>query len=124
MKTSTEIRLENARALIDEAGGRPQMAKRLGMSESQLGQIIGPNPKRNIGPAMARRIERAFSLERGWLDLEQKTNGNGSSAPGTLRAMQIQEALRILNHLSDADVTRALVWLQTFEHDPNNIPKI
>ena len=95
------------------------MAKRLGMSESQLGQLIGPNPKRNIGPALSRRIEKAMGKERGWLDMEHMR-----VQAGTLRDMQIQEALRILTHLPDPDLSRALLWLQTFEQDPDRLPKI
>lgn len=120
MKTSTEIRLENARLLEQEAGGRKEMAMQLGMSEQQLGQILGPHPKRNIGPALARRIERVFAKEYAWMDQERVKD----QVPGSLRDLQVQEAVRILNLLSDIDLSRALVWLQAFERNPEGVPKI
>lgn len=50
------------------------MAKKLEVSESQVSQIRGrmkhskTGEPREIGDKMARRIEAAFELERGWLD--------------------------------------------------------
>ena len=67
--TSAAIRLRNLRDLIDDAGGPAQAARRLGMDDSQLSQIGGKNPIRNIGSALARRIEKAFGKPEGWLDV-------------------------------------------------------
>jgi plasmid maintenance system antidote protein VapI len=67
MKTIEEIRLENARALAVE--GKAAFSEAIGMSAQQVNQIIGPNPSRNIGPNVARRIEQAFGMETGWLDV-------------------------------------------------------
>jgi SOS-response transcriptional repressor LexA len=67
--TSAAIRLRNLRDLIDDAGGPAQAARRLGMDDSQLSQIGGKNPIRNIGSALARRIEKAFGKHEGWLDV-------------------------------------------------------
>ena len=67
MKTSTEMRLENARALKGD-GTTADFARLLEMEPQQANQIIGPNPKRGIGDDMARRIEIAYEKEIGWLD--------------------------------------------------------
>jgi len=72
MKTSREIRYENARSLATD--GPAKFAEKIGMSGQQANQIIGPNPKRNIGDNQARLIEDVFDLEVGWLDHEHGTN--------------------------------------------------
>lgn len=77
------------------------------MSDSQMGQLIGKTPVRNIGPRVARRMEEACGKPEGWLDVEHST-----VQPGSLRDMQLQEARKILEALSDADLSSALGWLQ------------
>jgi phage repressor protein C with HTH and peptisase S24 domain len=67
-QTITEIRLENARKLLLLAKGPKNYGLKLGMSTSQANQHCGPNPTRNIGHSLARRIELAFELQKGWLD--------------------------------------------------------
>jgi len=67
--TSSSIRLANLRKLIEGAGGPAQAARRLEMDDSQLSQIAGKNPIRNVGTTLARRIEKAFSKPEGWLDV-------------------------------------------------------
>ncbi len=69
MPTSSAIRLQNLRNLIDKAGGPTDAARKLEMDASQLSQIAGKNPTRNIGTALARRIEQAFRRPEGWLDV-------------------------------------------------------
>ena len=68
-ETSSSIRLKNLRELIDKAGGPAEAARKLDMDDSQLSQIAGKNPVRNIGPGLARRIEKAFRKAEGWLDV-------------------------------------------------------
>lgn len=74
MLTSGEIRHANFLALLEQEGGVAAMAKRLGVSESQVSQIRGrmkhskTGEPREIGDKLARKIEAAFDLERGWLD--------------------------------------------------------
>ncbi len=67
--TSSSIRLANLRALIKRAGGPADAARKLNMDDSQLSQIAGKTPIRNIGTALARRIEKAFRRPEGWLDV-------------------------------------------------------
>lgn len=67
--TSSSIRLANLRALIKKVGGPAEAARRLDMDDSQLSQISGRHPIRNIGATLARRIEKAFKRPEGWLDV-------------------------------------------------------
>lgn len=46
------------------------MAEKLGMSESQLSQLMGKNPSKPVGDRLARKIEGKFGLPTGWLDNE------------------------------------------------------
>lgn len=107
VKTNADIRRDNARKLAEEIGQAADLARMLGMSDSQMGQLIGKNPVRNIGPRIARRMEEVCGKPEGWLDVEHST-----VQPGSLRDLQLQEARRILEALSDADLSNALGWLQ------------
>ncbi|MCV4343288.1 helix-turn-helix transcriptional regulator [Pseudomonas capsici] len=40
-----------------------------------MSQIVSPNPKRNLGSQLARKIEAAQGLPLGWLDTPQGDNG-------------------------------------------------
>lgn len=44
------------------------MAEKLGMSESQMSQHVSGG--KNIGPRLARRIEKELDLPHGWMDNE------------------------------------------------------
>lgn len=68
MKTVKEIRLENARALATD--GPAEFARAIDSTTQQVNQFMGPNPTRNIGNTIARRIEEAFGKPVGWLDVE------------------------------------------------------
>lgn len=71
MKTIKDIRLTNARALMNE--GPAEFARRIESTTQQVNQIAGPNPTRGIGDKIARRIEASFGMPIGWLDVEHKT---------------------------------------------------
>lgn len=64
-----DLRRENARALAASAGGLAEFGRKTGMDNSQVSQLIGKSPKKNIGNIIARRIEEAFGLHEGALDL-------------------------------------------------------
>ncbi len=64
-------RLANARALAKAEGRQVDFGEKLGMSESQVSQIIGRNPSRSIGDDTAARIEDAYLKPGGWLDEDQ-----------------------------------------------------
>ena len=50
-------------------------------SASTLSQITSKKPNRNLGDALARKIERAEGLPNGWLDVEQRGLELASSRP-------------------------------------------
>jgi transcriptional regulator with XRE-family HTH domain len=66
--THVEIARTNARILMADSTAKT-FCDRVGMSESQVSQLLGKNPSKNIGPTLARRIEQAFGKPRGWLDI-------------------------------------------------------
>lgn len=95
MKTCTEIRYENARQLLLEAGGPAIFAAKMSdpakeMSPQQANQIAGPNAKRGIGDEMARRIESAFEKQRGWLDHDHSPADGDLSNSGQNEMLSIE----------------------------------
>lgn len=64
-----EIRRENMRALAKVAGGVSYLATVLSKSQSQISQLIGKSPSKNIGDRIARQIEEIFKKPRGWMDV-------------------------------------------------------
>lgn len=64
-----ETRRENARKLAATCDSKTEFARIMGMEPSQVSQIIGPKPAKNIGHSIARRIEIAFAKSEGWLDV-------------------------------------------------------
>jgi transcriptional regulator with XRE-family HTH domain len=66
--TISEIRRTTARLLAARVGGQADFARKVGMSDSQVSQLLAEKPTKNIGNIIARRIEVAFGLTEGWLD--------------------------------------------------------
>jgi hypothetical protein len=100
--TIEEIRLANLQALVKEAGGPARAAERLDMEPSQLSQIAGRNPTRNIGSDLARKMEAKWGKPRGWLDIAQN-------------AQLIQEPAGDYNVSPGPDLARAIPlisWVQ------------
>lgn len=65
---SKEIRLNNLKALIAKAGTAAEFSKQSDTATSLLSQILSPNPTRNIGDRLARKIEEKLNLPPGWMD--------------------------------------------------------
>lgn len=64
-----EIRRFNLRAQAEKLGGPARLADALDKSESQISQIIGVNFKRNVGPRLARQIEKKLKIKEFTLDI-------------------------------------------------------
>lgn len=100
--TREEIRRENARRLASNAGAKAAFARLVEMDASQVSQIIGPKPTKNIGNSIARRIERAHHLPEGWLDVEHPEFGKvevestAAAEPAGSSARSIEEARHLL----------------------------
>lgn len=71
---ASDYRRMNLLALIDECGGRRfggvnALAEKIGSNPSHISALISPaTSRRNVGPNLARRIEKAFGKPRGWMD--------------------------------------------------------
>ena len=74
MKLKNEIRLENLRALISEAGNQAKLAELIGVAPSYINTLTkqridsATGKSKGIGEATARKLETAMSKPFGWLD--------------------------------------------------------
>ncbi|MFV5212808.1 hypothetical protein ACLIIZ_03655 [Azonexus caeni] len=74
MKTIEEIRLDNLRALVNEAGGVTRFAETSGKQQAQISQLLNrakdskTGKPKAIGSSQARELEKAANKETGWLD--------------------------------------------------------
>ncbi len=64
-----QIRRENLRALAGRYQTRAEFAAVCGTAPSVLSLILSPNPTRNLGTKLARKIEAATDTPLGWLDV-------------------------------------------------------
>lgn len=106
--TYADISRNNARGLAHAVGGFARFAEKVGVSESQVSQILGKNPIRNIGVKTARRIEEAFDKPLGWLDQPHETS---SSTEASLSHDLAETELRILRD----QVSKAAACLRAFQ---------
>ncbi len=93
----TSIRYTNFRALfgrykaehphIPEHGSVKKFSEFIGISERQVSFLR--TRSRNIGPATARRIEDAFGLQHGWMDVRH----DSQTEPKTLSEQRFIEAM-------------------------------
>ena len=86
-------RRENARRIAQELGGPAALARALDMPNSGISQIIGKNPRRNIGDTMARRIEDAGGYHHGWLDTYHEEENSKARTPGGVNIDLLIDAL-------------------------------
>ncbi|AIW21333.1 LexA family transcriptional repressor [Vibrio coralliilyticus] len=71
MKTSEEIRRNNARLIAQEIGGTSAFANQIDRSQTQVSRFMGRGATTQIGPKMARHIEQCFDKPEGWLDVDR-----------------------------------------------------
>lgn len=74
-----EIRKHNLIKLIGSQR-KAACAERWSMSPAHLSQILSEKTSKNLGDEVARRIEIAEKLPRGWIDTNHETAGNVASA--------------------------------------------
>jgi len=96
-----EIRRTNLRKLIAELadGSSTRFANERGFSSPNvISQVAGPHPSRNIGPALARRIEQGAGVAHGWLDVNHAAPVDTSPVRGgqTERAIKVAQLLERL----------------------------
>ena len=66
-KQKLAIRRANLRMLAAQRAENKELATELGWSESQLSQLIGPKPARNVTEAVATHVEHRLGLAAGWM---------------------------------------------------------
>ncbi|PXX42038.1 hypothetical protein [Undibacterium pigrum] len=71
----SDISRANARYLAESVGGFRRFGEKVGLAEAQVSQLLGKNPRRNIGVKIARRIEEAFEKPLGWIDQRHEEAG-------------------------------------------------
>lgn len=83
MKTIAEIRHDNLLALIKEFGSQAEIARRCDTSDVYISQIVKKHPDaktnrpRQVGDAMARRLEEGCGKAVGWMDNLHTYTTNG-----------------------------------------------
>lgn len=111
MKSINEIRRANMRHLVETHcnGTLKEFASRVGVQTAQASHLN--TGFRNIGDNIARRIENAFDLPRGWLDLNREDNGltpqepTAQETPATSPANQLT---RTVDALKEAYLSQSL----------------
>lgn len=100
-----------------------KMAEELNVTTGYISQLIGKSPSRNIGEALARRIESALKLPPGALDREP-----GEPMEGGLDGDLLRAAVEAVNHvLSESgtelsDNAYAEVLRSVYEDHANSEP--
>lgn len=125
--TILSTRLLNAKKLAEQVGSQSRFADKLNMSRQQASHIIGSNPHKGIGHALARRIEQAFDVPIGWLDIDHTTPAVVNSETVAVPMLNLTT---VIGHGPAADISTEVVssvliskkWLRTnvqasaFEH--------
>lgn len=119
MKTIEEIRLENLRSLIAKLGGPESFSMKIGKTPNQISQLA--NEHKGIGSKIAREVEEAINLERGWLDNDHSRAAAGAPPieEKIYEAIRNDQALSILTKLTrtlervSVDLGGALLALQS-----------
>ena len=120
------IRRENLRRLITQTGSLQAFADRIGSAASYLSTIVSANPKRNAGARLMRRVERAFNLEAGTLDLPDAVAVTTAMAIQALPDSDRQQLIDFLCYKLETsqplreDVAEYLVRLQKKPRAPNH----
>ncbi len=98
-----EIRRRNLRTLINEhANGNLSRFVEVTLggltSYKALQHVTGPRAGRNLGSALARKIEAQLQLERGWMDHDRSGTVYTGAVPGgrSERVVQLAESIESL----------------------------
>jgi hypothetical protein len=99
-----EIRRSNLRFLIKEyADGNltrfVEVTLRDSMSYKGLQRVVSSGARRNLGSALARRIEAQLRLERGWMDHDRSGTAHTGTAFGGYsgRVVRLAELIESLS---------------------------
>lgn len=64
----TSLRRQKLSQIIQQEGSQAAVAHKLDTDPSYLSQIMSKKGRRNVGEALARRIEERFNKQPGWMD--------------------------------------------------------
>ena len=64
-----QARLDNLLTLLAREGEVQRLADKIGTPPAYISQITSHKTKRHMGAVLARKIERAYNLPRGWMDM-------------------------------------------------------
>lgn len=70
--TTTEVRRNNLRLLLREAGSSDRISKKLKIGKTELFHLASLNSECRIGSWLARDMEQKLGLETGWLDMSHE----------------------------------------------------
>lgn len=108
MKSIDEIRRANMRTLVATRcdGVLREFATRVGIQTAQASHIN--TGFRNIGDNIARRIENAFELGRGWLDLNREEEEPQDQPQDTPIPEPLDQLTRTMNAVREAYLSHSL----------------
>lgn len=122
-----KIRRENMRRLIREHDGPKAFAERIGLANSFVVQMAGPNPTREVSEKTARKVENTLDLPAGWMDTPAEAieiapvNVSLVSEVIRLVGQSCEEAGVKLSHAKFADLV-TLVY--TTAADAGGVPRV
>lgn len=101
-----DTRYANFRALVEAEGGVSAMARKLNRAQAQVSHIGGSTRHKPIGHTLARDLESALGLPRGWLDSPQE-----NFAPDERTRITSQQVR------PDPDILHAALTLLVYDED-------
>ena len=112
MKTAEELRRENLELLVEQFGSLRALADAIETNPAYLSQVRNALPEsttgkpKEIGTALARRLENAAGKERGWMDHEHlKAAYVAAEAPAEYRTLA-QDLATLLPEDADAFIAQ------------------
>ncbi|MEQ6290517.1 hypothetical protein ACFPAG_07835 [Vogesella sp. GCM10023246] len=112
MKSIDEIRRENMRKLVTEncKGILKEFAAAAGIQPGQASHLN--TGFRNIGDNIARRIENAFDLEKGWMDREHSASHPTVATNSTPAATEANDTTEIPEELAPLLIAARQAYLR------------
>lgn len=112
MKTAEELRRENLELLVEQFGSLRALADAIETNPAYLSQVRNALPEsstgkpKEIGAALARRLENAAGKERGWMDHEHPQAAYvAAEAPAEYRTLA-QDLATLLPEDADAFIAQ------------------
>ncbi|MBF0379376.1 MAG: LexA family transcriptional regulator [Magnetococcales bacterium] len=72
----SDLRREKLAQIIRQEGSQSSVARKIDTDPSYLSQIMSAKGRRNVGEALARRIEERFNKQPGWMDVDPDSDNS------------------------------------------------